>query len=350
MSFSRDKASRYIFDALSSYVNDSSTYEFDLSRSYVDFTTEDKDILNKMHLVQKQEIITNANFALVKYNDTLALIIVGEAVNYMLGEDILFPLDIDLALFVFLTYTLNVKVNNSISSTEIYNNVLCQQDDENYKGHDLASLEKYFEAIAVYEIDKSSRLLTNNIYNPYAYYLLYNMKNKSKSKGRWEHDTLDSIEQVVLSENDKIPYHNIVQSLLANQWSHSFLESYRCIERLFHIVKLETFYLTLRTSVPLIEVSKSIEDKIGWRPQEEDSIEEIFEKIDSTLMLEIETIKNKYAQDMKICKWYYKLRNSIAHYRPIHEPIIMLDDEWNKLIKFNYDVILNLYDTYKSSL
>ena len=43
-------------------------------------------------------------------------------------------------------------------------------------------------------------------------------------------------------------------------------------------------------------------------------------------------------------KWYYQKRNSIAHYRAIHEPVKLDAADWNTMIKFNFEVIEYLYD------
>ena len=53
---------------------------------------------------------------------------------------------------------------------------------------------------------------------------------------------------------------------------------------------------------------------------------------------------------MKLHKWYYQKRNSIAHYRAIHEPVKLDAADWNTMIKFNFEVIEYLYDKYKDKL
>lgn len=42
---------------------------------------------------------------------------------------------------------------------------------------------------------------------------------------------------------------------------------------------------------------------------------------------------------MKLHKWYYQKRNTIAHYRAIHEPVKLDAADWNTMIKFNFEVI-----------
>ena len=96
---------------------------------------------------------------------------------------------------------------------------------------------------------------------------------------KWEDRTLDILEEIILNGNNKIPFHNIVLALLANQWNHSFLETYRCIEHLFHVIRLEEFYNVLNTPLTMLDVAREIEDKISWRPNEESAISDIFKEI-----------------------------------------------------------------------
>ena len=60
----------------------------------------------------------------------------------------------------------------------------------------------------------------------------------------------------------------------------------------------------------------------------------------------------KVFQGMKLHKWYYQKRNSIAHYRAIHEPVKLDATDWNTMIKFKYMVhrILNLLNNKKEIL
>lgn len=127
-----------------------------------------------------------------------------------------------------------------------------------------------------------------------------------------------------------------------------FLETYRCIEHLFHTIA-EPFYNTLKTSLSLTEVSREIEDKISWRPNEESTLEDIFKEIEPLhIAADLKIIKEKSDKNMKMGKWYYQQRNSIAHYRAIHTPLKYDNKEWNVLICFNFRVMEYLYDKYKN--
>lgn len=348
LSISRRDVSENIFATLAAYVDSGdSAYPYDLGKCYIDFQQEDKDALNTIHNFKSQEFIPNAKFAVSEYKGEKILIVVGESVN-IINDSVLVSMELDLAIFLYVIYELKVQVNYSKSPIEVYNDILCQPEDEEYHGHCLEDLKESFENIEVYQIVDNSSLVDNDVYAAYAYYLLKRLQDQS---GKWEEKTLNAIETLLLNGNEKIPYHNIALALLANQWNHSFLESYRCIERLFHIIKLEPFYNMLNTSLSLMQVSREIEDKISWRPNEEAAIQDIFKEIEPLhITTDLVNVKNNYDDAIKIEKWYYKQRNSIAHYRAVHEPLKFDNSEWNVLICFNFEVIEYLYGKYKEKM
>lgn len=348
MGVTRREASEKIFRLLADYVlSADSSYGFDLEKCYIDFQQSDKDMLKTMSTVYIQDFIPNANFSVVNYNGKKLLIIIGET-KVEFEDTVLIQYEVNLAIFVYSVFELNANVNYTKEPIEIYNNVLCQPEDEAYQGHILDDLIECFENIVVYEIVETSSLSAQNPYDSYAYYLLKKLQLESL---KWEEGTLDILEGIILSGNDKIPFHNIVLALSASQWNHSFLETYRCIERLFHVIKLEEFYNILDTPLTMLDVAREIEDKISWRPNEEGAISDIFKEISSLhITSELEQVKNKYDGDIKIEKWYYKQRNSIAHYRAIHEPLKFDNSEWNIMIRFNLMVVEYLYEKYQDKI
>lgn len=348
MGVTRREASEKIFRLLADYVlSADSTYGFDLSKCYIDFQQSDKCILNTMSTVYMQNFIPNANFSIVEYNGKNMLIIIGEnKINF--SDTVLIQYEVDLAIFVYSVFILRANVNRTKEPIEIYNNILCQPEDEAYHGHNLDDLIGCFENIVAYEITETSSLSIENPYDSYAYYLLKKMQVEPL---KWEDKTLDILEEIIMSGNNKIPFHNIVLALLANQWNHSFLETYRCIEHLFHVIRLEEFYNVLNTPLTMLDVAREIEDKISWRPNEENAIADIFKEISGLhITSELEQVKNKYDNNTKIEKWYYKQRNSIAHYRAIHEPLKFDNSEWNIMIRFNLMVVGHLYEKYKDKI
>ncbi len=347
MGINRSKSSKSIFAKLADYVDSANSfYKYNLDKCYIDFQKEDKETLDTIREINVQKFIPNAKFAIVSYRNRDMLIVVGEQTSEHDGS-VLLNVNVDLAIFVYAICNLQGNVNYAIPPMRIYNEILCQPEDENYHGHQLEDLQEVFENVSAYEIVEESSLIKNDVYDVYAYHFL---KLEREKIGRWDKKTLDLFEDIIFSGNDKIPYHNIVMSMLANQWNHSFLETYRCIERLFSVIRLEAFYDVLGTELTLLAVAKEIEEKISWRPNEETAIQEIFKNIDTTA---IENVKNSYKQvkGMGVAKWYYKeIRNPIAHYRAVHSPLDLKEKEWNILLQFNLSVIEYLYRKYRGKI
>ena len=350
MGISRDKISKAIFKKLASYADTAnSSYPYDLRKCYIDFQVKDKEALDTIRNVRIQEFIPNAKFAVISYKRKDILVVLGEQESVHDGS-VLLNLEMDLPIFVYAIYALDGMVNHTMLPLEIYNELLCQPEDEYYHGHCLEDLQAAFEHVSAYEINSESSLMKDDVYNVYAYHLFVLEQGRI---GRWEEKTLKLLERIILSGNGKIPYHNIVMSMLANQWNHSFLETYRCIERMFHVIRLEPFYDVLGTQLTLLEVSEKIEEKISWRPDEQTAIQDIFKIVKKLgFAEEIEQVKCSYkeVQGMRLEKWYYQVRNSIAHYRAIHKPLSFTREEWNCLLRFNLCTIEYLYDKYREKL
>ncbi len=158
------------------------------------------------------------------------------------------------------------------------------------------------------------------------------------------------IESAIFSESDKTPYYNIIFALSSRQWRHIFLESYKMIEHLFSVKYLKT--VSDNTGIKSIELAKTFEEILNWRPPEEIAIKQIFEEIGSnfandTIYKELLCLKTNKAGEEALYKWYYKeIRNQIAHFRVIHENIEFSNDEWNIIIRFNFFVINYMYNAY----
>ena len=77
-------------------------------------------------------------------------------------------------------------------------------------------------------------------------------------------------ERLFIEGAKNIPFDNLVFSLVSVYWRYSFLDVYRCIERLFSISFLEEIYqdLGIENSLSLLNFSVKIEKYIGWRPEE----------------------------------------------------------------------------------
>lgn len=155
-----------------------------------------------------------------------------------------------------------------------------------------------------------------------------------------------------------IPFDNLVFSLVSVYWRYSFLDVYRCIERLFSISFLEEIYqdLGIENSLSLLNFSAKIEKYIGWRPEEIKAINKLIDDSPQDAIDILQELKSfidsRQADTLpsKPGEVIYKIRNSIVHLRPATESISMDDKHWNKLIRASLLIIEYWYHKYDDQL
>ncbi|PZV25524.1 MAG: hypothetical protein DCF12_14465 [Snowella sp.] len=173
--------------------------------------------------------------------------------------------------------------------------------------------------------------------------------------------------RLCVEEELGLSYDNLLYSFLSFSWKHSFLDIYRCIERLFFIPRTEVFYNAIcskkinYSQISFIDFSKKLEESTGWKPNEQDSLEQLLEVIEDgnlELFNKLQKIANfPYQESDKnnkitkiTAKFIYTLRNNIVHFRPINEEKNYNDEEWNIIIEFCLEVVIDLYKKYKKYL
>ena len=73
------------------------------------------------------------------YNGKNMLVIIGETkINF--SDAVLIQCEVDLAMFVYSVFVLNANVSHTKEPIEIYNNVLCQPEDEAHQGRDIMGI------------------------------------------------------------------------------------------------------------------------------------------------------------------------------------------------------------------
>lgn len=345
MSFNRKEAMEYIFNSIDEYVYEKIDRERPTGTRFINIPEEDKTFLNTAKIISRQEILSSVNTCLFEYDNEKYLVIVGDN-NCIDEEGHLVYKELTVGGFLFCVRKLDLKLDRNSDPNVIYNDLLYQQMEEGYNGHNYEDLKKFYPNISIYMVNKDSNFVSNDIQNILSYY--FTLGTEYKRLGI-DAETLELISEISLSGITHIPYYNVSQAILSSQWSHAFLDTYRCIEQMFHIVKLKKFYESIDVSSTLLEISKHIEQNLGWRPNEQDSIDEIFDMLPKEIIESFEAIKiqNSEYRDTNVCKWYYGMRNAIAHFRPIHKPIILKEEQWNELIRLNLKIIQWLYSKYE---
>lgn len=164
MSVSRNGLQKNIFSKLENFVTDKECdYQFDIQKCYIDYQEEDKQYISTIKNFKEQEFIPNARFSMGEYKDNKILIIIGDQ-EIEINDEVLTSIEIDLPIFLYGMYELNGQINYGKSSMEIYNDILCQPEADEYTGHKLEDLQDSFENIVAYKIEKNSSLVDEDMY------------------------------------------------------------------------------------------------------------------------------------------------------------------------------------------
>ncbi len=167
-------------------------------------------------------------------------------------------------------------------------------------------------------------------------------------------NTLNQFEKLFIEGANKIPYESLLFSLVSVSWKYSFLDIYRCIERLFPISALEDLHKKLNPNIKysLLNFADDIESYIGWRPKENGALNKLINhspKIARQILRQVKA-DIKGIEEAKLGDFIYKIRNSIVHFRPAIQPIKLDDNNWNQLIHSCLLVIEYWYAKYEPQL
>ncbi len=367
MSRSIKKSSQYIIECLNDRIKleERSIEPLDTKRT-IKLSELDKNLIKDAKHLSSKNLFSKDKSACFSYDDEYYFIYVGteeeisdntqdtEDENFVqLPED-----EIMSGWTVLVIYQLKVALKNDVTSLEIYNNLGAIDDD--YYDYDASRYIKgCFESFYVYKIKPESILLERLVLSSdkpdpdisrvlLVYFLNYNSVNNL----RFEQGTLDIFERVAYEGEASIPFESILDSYISFSWKYSFLDIYRCLERLFRIPKILKLYQTISVDLKFLEFIDKIEESISWKPKEEDALKGLLEVIDEELKEyceiynDFKSVKTKIAADYsrktKDAVVIYSLRNKIVHFNP--KKIKIEESGWNKVIRF---CLLSTYLLYK---
>lgn len=333
-----------VFSLIKEHINNLERYgDFDINKCYINYSDVEKEKSNNICFRLSERSIPNEFFICYEWKEDIYFI-VNDKEDYS-NDDFTKEESNIVDLFLICDMGEN-QISQTIDSNEIYDRLYIY-DELGYSGHTYDDIVDFFEPFSLYKLNKNSGLIDKGLLSIYVCYLISKTNN---SNFPWEQSTLDIIESIIFSKSDKIPYYNIILSLTSRQWRHIFLESYKMIEHLFSVKYLKS--VSDNTGIPSVELAKTFEETLNWRPPEEMAIKQIFEEIEcyfanNSIYKELLCLKTKKAGEEALYKWYYKeIRNQIAHFRVLHENIEFSNDEWNIIIRFNFFVTEYMYNTY----
>lgn len=218
---------------------------------------------------------------------------------------------------------------------------------QGYKGHTLDEITPLFSPLLVYRAD--DRLQYQDITER----VLGSILARTYLDGpiSLEPETVTKFTEVFEQASALIPFRNLIQGLLSISWENLFLETYRCVEQLYALPRVERLKKVLPHAPSARDLAKILEDHLSWFPKEEESFRALFRLCEEHVVSAICTGLDGGIGEThdKRCdaavRELYALRNRIVHYRPIHDTITKSDAEWNVIVRGMLNVVSFLYDT-----
>lgn len=373
MSRNMIEANQYIFARLKEFIDqqdDDREFQY-YGAEYprcIETNKEDKKWLKNLEIIVKKEISSRIRFAFFKYENSFYFVSVGIFSNDV-NSDILEEYDRDNlgipGIITALIYELKIGVNKDSNFLLIYNDIFYPIEPKKIEKYNCDIVSKFFEPIKIYRMADDCALIDhknfdddNTLFRVSLFFLsILASDNVSGSNSikvlDFETDTLKSFRRICLEGHISISYENLFYSFVSFSWRHSFLDIYRCIERLFSVPFWLKFYQDIYNNSDTEKKSfqdfmASLKENTGWKPIEENALGKLFEELSGSTYEPLKSVReNKSEKDFK---FIYNLRNSIVHFGPDHKGINLNDQDWNTIIKVCLDIVRELYGKYKDYL
>jgi|JI91814CRNA_FD_contig_121_158024_length_7073_multi_2_in_0_out_0_3 hypothetical protein len=352
MSRNMIKANLSIFSALITFVEKSKISEAILpGKRFIKTNEEEKRWLKELNCLKQQPILPNLITASIEFDSQEYFVVIGWEKNDVVTfaeQEVITPIELNAGIVTALLFELKVAIRPKVKPYYILDEVLYPIQSD-YSGHEFEVVSDCFEPLLVYQIVDNSPLKGEKIERLSGFYL---SKNCEKLFLKFSQDTLLVYEKLFLEASESVPYENLVLSLTSVYWKYSFLDVYRCIERIFSISRLDELCQKLNIVIPLLQLSAEMENSLGWKPKEDETLNKLIEgSPEEARQLFREVKKAIYSQEEgSLGEFFYKIRNSIVHYRPANQEFKLDDENWDKLIRGALLVILYWYQEYDSKL
>lgn len=232
-----------------------------------------------------------------------------------------------------LTVLISEKLINFDSKVELlgfYNEIMFQHEDPFYEGHDFNDLLKYLQPINFYSFPKNSVLNKQELKRVLCY--IYS-RNTNRLINKFNTNVLNTYSELALMGSNNLSFGLVLSSLLSTSFKHTFLELYRLVERIFPLGYLKEFHQLTKSELSFIEFSSNLENITSWRPKEDEALSKIFDSTENSTKSYFDSFFDSLDNSqVSHYKYFYKLRNSIVHFRTSHNNIELTENQWNKLI------------------
>lgn len=174
-----------------------------------------------------------------------------------------------------------------------------------------------------------------------AYYAL--CQNKSQLLLSFDDNTILEYTNIANDSNDNYPIDYLIRSLISNSWKSSFLDVYRCIERLYGLAFIDSYRRGLQSPLSVSDVLTVLRNVQDNRLNCHENIN--IEHLISLLPQHLVQMLTPLCNGEKHARWVYKTRNESVHFQTEEKPVDRLnEDEWNVYFQFLLKSILYLYN------
>ncbi|WP_437410793.1 HEPN domain-containing protein [Serratia marcescens] len=310
--------------------------------------SESVSILNGITVIHFQENITELDGS-VRLIDYFAIKnILPSEFKSELCDTYFSLVDLSESFFVFLCPILNLRVKKDISSDFISDELLFQQNDPLYPGHNLNELINYFEPVTIFRLEDLSTNFDKS-FRSCAYYIVSSCERLITLP--LAEVTISKLKGLFVA-NEKMPKDNIYLSLTSSHLKHCFLELYRCIEWLYVIPRSRKLKGAIEYSKPAYELAVHCVDNLSWRRKEEDSLS----KLISDILKHNESVSFKllgcnFFKDIppdvdNIAKHLYSFRNQFVHQFASVKEKDVSEEDLVDAIDLISDIIIHAYALY----
>jgi hypothetical protein len=276
MSINMIDANNYIFELLANFVQEKNT---DIPINVkaircIDTNDEEKKWLKNLKIQKRQPISPTFRTASFEFNNEKYFVTVGWKSQSEIELVMMEAIDLNGGIITALLFELKVSIIKTANVLEIANEIFIEPI-ERITRYNFQAIEKFFEPILVYKIYEDCPFINDDTIDLIKLSSFYIIKNREIMWLDFTQETLSIFEKIFLEGSNNIPYENLMFSLVSVNWKYSFLDVYRCIERLFPICSLRDLHTFLKIEPSLQEFSIHIEDYIGWKAKEDKAIEEL---------------------------------------------------------------------------
>ncbi len=344
-----------IFKKLANFVTKhSSNIVENKNKPYIETNDTEKEWLKNIVIIERHPILPNVQTALFEFKNQKYFVTIGfQHQEESDASNILEFVELNAGILTALLFKLEVPLIKSLNYLDITNEIFYESSDELIK-YPFDCVSKFFEPLCIYRIDDDCPFAGGEDIDLIRLSGFYILKNRQLISLDFSSNTLDKFERIFFEGSKVIPYENLLLSLVSIGWKYSFLDIYRCIERLFCISALEEFHGKLQITHSILQFSTDIEDHIGWKPKEDESLNKIIKKSPeeaTNLLREIRTFIYGEAEGNH-GDLIYKIRNSIVHFRGANKAMYssLNDLHWDKLINSSLLIVEHWYDKYDLQL